>query len=117
MHEAVALRGAVVVRRHLAAQDVAEGGEGVVQRLVVDRFVEVLDELALGGSGDTWNHRLIATIACHASVRAGQVLSIDDCKNLVRQLEEAVRPNTCPHGRPTIVRLRVNDLEREFKRR
>ena len=80
-------------------------------------LVEVLDELVLGGSGDTWNHRLIATIACHASVRAGQVLSIDDCKNLVRQLEGAVRPNTCPHGRPTIVRLRVNDLEREFKRR
>ena len=80
-------------------------------------LIRVLDELASGGAGDTWSHRLIATIACHASVRAGQSLSIDDCKNLVRQLEQAERPNTCPHGRPTIVRLRVNDLEREFKRR
>ena len=80
-------------------------------------LIRVLDELASGGAGDTWSHRLIATIACHASVRAGQSLSIDDCKNLVRQLEQAERPNTCPHGRPTIVRLRANDLEREFKRR
>ena len=80
-------------------------------------LIRVLDELASGGAGDTWSHRLIATIACHASVRAGQSLSIDDCKNLVRQLEEVEHPNTCPHGRPTIVRLRVNDLEREFKRR
>tara|TARA_B100000686_G_scaffold135260_1_gene142454 strand:- start:1589 stop:3394 length:1806 start_codon:yes stop_codon:yes gene_type:complete len=80
-------------------------------------LIRVLDELASGGAGDTWSHRLIATIACHASVRAGQSLSIDDCKNLVRQLEQTERPNTCPHGRPTIVRLRANDLEREFKRR
>jgi DNA mismatch repair protein MutL len=60
---------------------------------------------------------MLATIACHSSIRAGQVLSIDECKDLIRQLERTERPNTCPHGRPTIVQLNVNDLEREFKRR
>jgi DNA mismatch repair protein MutL len=80
-------------------------------------FVRVLDELSEGGTGETWRNRMLATIACHSSIRAGQVLSTDECKDLIRQLEKAERPNTCPHGRPTIVQLNVNDLEREFKRR
>lgn len=80
-------------------------------------FVRVLDELSDGGTGETWRNRMLATIACHSSVRAGQVLSTDECKDLIRQLEKCERPNTCPHGRPTIVQLNVNDLEREFKRR
>lgn len=80
-------------------------------------FIRVLDELSEGGTGETWRDRMLATIACHSSVRAGQVLSIDESKDLIRQLEQTERPNTCPHGRPTIVQLNVNDLEREFKRR
>ena len=80
-------------------------------------FVAVLDELSEGGTGESWRERLLASIACHSSVRAGQVLSVDECKSLIRQLEKAEHPNTCPHGRPTIVQLTVGDLEREFKRR
>ncbi|HJP27938.1 MAG TPA: DNA mismatch repair endonuclease MutL [Dehalococcoidia bacterium] len=80
-------------------------------------FIRVLDELSEGGTGETWRNRMLATIACHSSIRAGQVLSTDECKNLIRELEQTERPNTCPHGRPTIVQLNVNDLEREFKRR
>ena len=80
-------------------------------------FIRVLDEISEGGTGETWRNRMLATIACHSSVRAGQVLSIEESKDLIRQLEQCERPNTCPHGRPTIVQLSVNDLEREFKRR
>ena len=80
-------------------------------------FVGVLDELIEGGSGESWREHMLATIACHSSVRAGQVLSTEECKDLIRQLEKAEHPNTCPHGRPTIVQITVNDLEREFKRR
>ena len=79
-------------------------------------FVTVLDELSEGGSGESWRERMLASIACHSSVRAGQMLSTDECKNLIRQLEKTEHPNTCPHGRPTIVQLTVGDLEREFKR-
>jgi DNA mismatch repair protein MutL len=50
-------------------------------------FIRVLDELSEGGTGETWRDRLLATIACHSSVRAGQVLSIDESKDLIRQLE------------------------------
>ncbi len=105
-------KNSLIIRSVPGPLSVRISGDGAGQVLV-----RVLDELASGGTGDTWSDRLLATIACHASVRAGQSLSIDDCKNLVRQLEESDRPNTCPHGRPTIVRLSVNDIEREFKRR
>jgi len=80
-------------------------------------FLRVLDELREGGSGETWSNRMLASIACHSSVRAGQILSTDECKDLIRQLEQVQRPNTCPHGRPTVIQLNINDLEREFKRR
>ena len=80
-------------------------------------FLGILDELREGGSGETWSNRMLATIACHSSVRSGQILSIDECKDLIRQLEQVQRPNTCPHGRPTVINLNINDLEREFKRR
>jgi DNA mismatch repair protein MutL len=102
----------LIVRSVPASLATRASGDGAGQV-----FVRVLDELNEGGTGETWRERMLATIACHSSVRAGQVLSIDECKNLIRELEQTDRPNTCPHGRPTIVQLNVNDLEREFKRR
>jgi len=80
-------------------------------------FINVLDELTRGGTGQSWVDRMLATVACHSSVRAGQTLPIEDAKSLLRQLEKTTHPNTCPHGRPTLIQLSVNDLEREFKRR
>jgi DNA mismatch repair protein MutL len=80
-------------------------------------FINVLDELTQGGTGQSWVDRMLATVACHSSVRAGQTLPIEDAKSLLRQLEKTTHPNTCPHGRPTLIQLSVNDLEREFKRR
>ena len=101
----------LIVRSVPAALATRASGDGTGQV-----FLGVLDELREGGSGETWRNRMLATIACHSSVRAGQILSIDECKDLIRQLEQAQRPNTCPHGRPTVVQLNINDLEREFKR-
>ncbi|MDP6667897.1 MAG: DNA mismatch repair endonuclease MutL [Dehalococcoidia bacterium] len=80
-------------------------------------FIRILDELSEGGTGESWRERMLATIACHTSVSAGQTLTIDECRDLIRQLEKTEHPNTCPHGRPTMVQLAVGDLEREFKRR
>ncbi|MBN4064559.1 DNA mismatch repair endonuclease MutL [Dehalococcoides mccartyi] len=102
----------LIVRSVPASLATRASGDGAGQV-----FVGVLDEIRDGGTGETWRNRMLATIACHSSVRAGQILSIDESKDLIRQLEKTERPNTCPHGRPTIVHLNVNDLEREFKRR
>jgi len=59
---------------------------------------------------------LAASIACHGAVRAGKALDPQEMDELVRQLEATGNPNTCPHGRPTMVRLSAQHLEREFGR-
>jgi DNA mismatch repair protein MutL len=75
----------------------------------------VIQELLDGGGGD-WDERLAISIACHSAVRAGQVLNIDELREMVRKLEQASLPHSCPHGRPTIIHLSLAQLEREFGR-
>jgi DNA mismatch repair protein MutL len=60
---------------------------------------------------------IAASIACHGAIRAGKSLGTQEMAELVRQLEGAENPNTCPHGRPTMIRLSVQHLERQFGRR
>jgi DNA mismatch repair protein MutL len=56
------------------------------------------------------------SLACHGAVRAGQVLSDDEMREMVRKLEQASLPHACPHGRPTLIHLSKEQLEREFGR-
>ncbi|MBN1367298.1 MAG: DNA mismatch repair endonuclease MutL [Dehalococcoidales bacterium] len=76
---------------------------------------EMLDGLASGDKTD-WMERLVMSMACHSAVRAGQALSVDEMRELVRQLEETAMPRTCPHGRPTVLHLSLNQLSKEFGR-
>ncbi|MDO8687219.1 MAG: DNA mismatch repair endonuclease MutL [Dehalococcoidales bacterium] len=69
-----------------------------------------------GGNKSDWREKVAITIACHSAVRAGQILSDDEMRALLRQLESAALPNTCPHGRPTMIHLDSGQLEREFGR-
>ncbi len=64
-----------------------------------------------------WEERALTTVVCHGAVRAGQTLADDEMRDLIRQLEATSLPYTCPHGRPTTVRLTMAQLEREFGRR
>ncbi|MFC1943235.1 DNA mismatch repair endonuclease MutL, partial [Chloroflexota bacterium] len=76
---------------------------------------ELLDSPLGGGKGD-WIEKIAISIACHSAVRAGQGLTDDEMRELIRQLEQVAIPNTCPHGRPTIIHLNTGQLEREFGR-
>jgi DNA mismatch repair protein MutL len=60
--------------------------------------------------------RLIALTACHSAVRFGQTLGEDAMRALLRQLEQVDLPNSCPHGRPTLICLTHEQLGKEFKR-
>lgn len=80
-------------------------------------MAEILDELAEEGSGETREEKALVTVVCHSAVRAGQTLSTEEMRDLVRQLEETELPHTCPHGRPTMVHLSAEQLAREFGRR
>ncbi|MGH2443213.1 MAG: DNA mismatch repair endonuclease MutL [Chloroflexota bacterium] len=82
-----------------------------------DLVREVLSELQHLPEPAAARERALAAMACKAAVKAGQVLSGDEMREIVTQLEGALRPNTCPHGRPTMIHLSHLQLEREFGRR
>ena len=79
-------------------------------------LVDVLDLMAEGGGFETWEERAAYSIACHGAIRAGKVLSPEEMRELVTQLEQCAQPNTCPHGRPTMIHMSSGQLEREFSR-
>lgn len=80
-------------------------------------FVDMLDEMAQGGDVESWSDRAAYSLACHAAIRAGKVLTREEMSALTRELEQCQQPHTCPHGRPTIIHLSGSRLEREFGRR
>ena len=80
-------------------------------------LLNVLDLMAEGGGFESWEERAAYSIACHGAIRAGKSLSTQEMSELTRQLEECDQPNTCPHGRPTMIHLSSSHLEREFGRR
>ena len=61
--------------------------------------------------------RLAMKAACTAAVKAGDILTLEQMRALLRDLEAAWSPATCPHGRPAFVLLTVEELERRFMRR
>jgi len=69
------------------------------------------------GHSETWMEHALANIACKAALKAGQPLAIEEQRELIRQLEQVDARYSCCHGRPTMVHLSLDALEREFARR
>jgi DNA mismatch repair protein MutL len=82
-----------------------------------ERMHLILGELAEGGAGESWLDSVAISAACHTSIRAGQLLSIAEMRELVNQLEQTEHPRACGHGRPTMLRMSQGDLEKQFSRR
>jgi DNA mismatch repair protein MutL len=83
---------------------------------VAGALLELLDSIAEGAPSD-WQERLAISLACHGAIKAGQGLSAQEMQELVQQLEQTKMPQTCPHGRPTMIQLSTSQLEKEFGRR
>lgn len=81
-------------------------------------MLNILDEMADGAIPLAKEvHEKIAIIVCkRASIKGGQILSPEEMRELVRQLEATTAPRTCPHGRPTMIHLSLSELGRQFGR-
>ena len=81
-----------------------------------DGFINVVTNL-LNENVDDLRDEAAKTIACHAAIRAGKKLSHGEMEELIKSLEICNQPQTCPHGRPTVIHLNENYLESQFGRR
>ncbi|WP_072373187.1 DNA mismatch repair endonuclease MutL [Hyphomicrobium sp. NDB2Meth4] len=91
-------------------------GKGDVTTLVKDIAADIQRE----GTSSALRERLmsvVATIACHGSVRSGRRLTPDEMNALLRDMEATPYSGQCNHGRPTYVELKLNDIEKLFGRR
>jgi DNA mismatch repair protein MutL len=85
-------------------------------RLLVD-LAQQLEEAERGSALDEAVHDLLATMACHAAVRANQELSAQEARALLDGLDAIDFKGRCPHGRPVVFELGRDDLERRVGRR
>ncbi|AZI37808.1 DNA mismatch repair protein MutL [Caenibius tardaugens NBRC 16725] len=102
--------GAMLVRAMPAA---IKGGDP--HKLLQD----LADDIALHGASLLLGEKLdlvLATMACHGSVRAGRSLSVAEMNALLREMESTPRSGQCNHGRPTWVKLSMADVEKLFGR-
>ncbi len=82
-------------------------------------FLETLDEIntVARTAKQEKEEKFIATVACKAAVKANMALTKEEVDNLMKQLLVLPNPFTCPHGRPTAIKMSKNDIEKKFSRR
>ena len=87
----------------------------MTDRLVRELLGEVLDWRQTEGM-ERLRHRIVASAACHAAVKANHPLDPPRMRAIVDDLLGTALPMTCPHGRPVLLRLTLDRLEKEFRR-
>ena len=82
-------------------------------------FLETLDEIdtVARTAKQEIEDKFLATIACKAAVKANMALTEEEVNSLMSQLLQLPNPFSCPHGRPTIIKMSKTDIEKKFSRR
>lgn len=82
-------------------------------------FLETLDEIntVARTAKQEKEEKFIATVACKAAVKANMALNEKEVEALMDKLLELPNPFTCPHGRPTVIKMTKYDIERKFARK
>ena len=81
-------------------------------------FLDILDEMLTNERGQIKDveERFIATVACKAAVKANMDLRKEEVDKLIESLLSLKNPYTCPHGRPTIIKMSKYEIDKKFKR-
>ena len=90
--------------------DMGWGNENSVIRDIIDHYVANREK------SSSYLENLAASFACHAAVKAGDSLTIEEMQVLVNRLFATKHPYYCPHGRPIIVQLSLEELDQRFER-
>lgn len=99
-----------IIRSHPAW--LPTGREGLAIKKILEQIVHKEKEF----DKNKFNDRIAMTVACKASIRANDVISIKEMEELIAKLRKCKNPYTCPHGRPTIIFYSNYELEKLFKR-
>jgi len=83
---------------------------------IIEIITALLNKLASKDSPNPWEEKIAQSLACHGTIRAGQQLSNEEMRELIKQLEQTKQPRACPHGRPTMIHLSSHQLDKEFGR-
>ena len=83
---------------------------------LVEAVRALLDSLAAEEEPSKREENIAQSVACHSAVKAGQSLTAEEMRELIKQLEQTNQHRTCPHGRPTMIHLSSRQLEKEFGR-
>ncbi len=81
----------------------------------LDVFIEALEEES-HDSEEHAHHEKVASAACRAAIKANDYVAPEEMFHLLQELAACQRPMTCPHGRPTHIRLPLSELNRRFNR-
>jgi DNA mismatch repair protein MutL len=74
-------------------------------------------QLAADADPEAALQEVLDMMSCKAAIKAGDALTTEELQNLLRYREQVERSSRCPHGRPTTLRLSLDDLDRQFGRR
>jgi DNA mismatch repair protein MutL len=92
--------------------------ESISQNNISGLFSDIVNNLLeQGRDGQKINEISIARAACSHAVKSHDCISLHEAENLIRQLRRCELPFSCPHGRPTIINISYQELEKRFGRR
>lgn len=92
----------------------------LIEKDPIPLLQEMIEEIsAWGKEGDIRRtfDPLLKIMACHGAIQAGQALSAEKAESLLEELQKCSFPSNCPHGRPTMVKISLTELEKMFGRK